>query len=370
MRRRIGVIAGEVAFVGLLGALIVLMAVTIHENLAKHNIATGFGFLFRETGWDVGSALIAHSARDPYWWTFLVGLLNTVALATTAVVLSTITGILVALLRVLENKLLSTLINVYISVFRNIPLIVQIFFWYAATRQLPTNRAAIVFFGGFYLSNRGLFVPSIAPEWRDWAFLALTGAIAYAVFGRRGAGHQWSTLGKLASVASGAVLAFLLLDPHAPTVSLPHLAGFNFVGGFSIQPELVALIVAIVIYNTTFIAEIVRAGLQSVPVGQTEAAQIIGLKQSRIFWKVVMPQAIRVIVPPLINQYSNITKASALAVAIGFTDLFSIGTITINHTGQAIEVIMVLMLAYLTINALISLAGNIYDRSIRRHWQR
>lgn len=355
----------QLAFVAAVLAAIGGMVLTAQGNLARQHIATGFGFLFSETGWDVSAALIAHSPRDPYWRTFLVGLLNTLTLAAIGIVLSTLLGILIALARASGNKMMMALSGAYVGVVRNVPLIIQVFFWYHCTRQLPPARQSIAWLDSLFLSNRGLYLPSIAVDLRARHLLGILllwggAALAFAWARRRQAARPPGTV--LAAAWIAAVPVVLLADPPEVGVSVPRLGGFNFEGGWALSPEFVALTTAIVVYNAAFIAEILRAGIRAVPNGQIEAARNIGLSNARIFWKIVIPQAFRVAIPPLTNQYISLTKSSSLSVAIGYTDLFSIGTVAINHNGQAIEVIALLMLVYLTISLTISALGNLYNR--------
>jgi general L-amino acid transport system permease protein len=303
----------QVAFVVALIAALAGMGVTAHDNLLRQGVATGFGFLFDRTGWDVGASFIPHSTDSPYWWTFLVGLTNTIVLSLVCIVLATAAGMLLALLGAGRSRILYGSTRLYVWVFRNIPLIVQVFFWYHVTRLLPPVRQAIELLGCCYLSNRGLYVPHVGLDL---------------------------------------------------TVTLPRLQGFNFVGGTHLSPEFMAMVAAIVAYNIAFVAEIVNSGIRAVPRHQIEAARIIGLSDPRIFWSITIPQAVRIAVPPLINQYISLTKSSSLAIAIGYTDLFSVGVIAINHTGQSINVIAVLMLVYLCISFGISAIGNAYNRAL------
>ena len=307
----------QITFVAALVAAAAGMAITAHDNLVRQGIATGFGFLFDRTGWDVSASFLPHAAADPYWWTFVVGLSNTIVLSLVCIVLATAAGLVLALLGAGKSRILHGFTRLYIWIFRNIPIIVQVFFWYHVTRQLPPVRQAFEFLGCCYASNRGIYIPHVSVD---------------------------------------ASLHFEL--------TLPRLAGFNFVGGTYLSPEFLALAAAIVAYNIAFVAEIINSGIRSVPRNQVEAARIIGLSDQRTFWKITVPQAIRVAVPPLINQYISLTKSSSLAIAIGYTDLFSVGVIAINHTGQSINVIAVLMLVYLVISVGISAAGNAYNRSI------
>jgi His/Glu/Gln/Arg/opine family amino acid ABC transporter permease subunit len=307
----------QAVFVAALVAVLAAMASTAHDNLVRQGIATGFRFLGERTGWDVSASFLPHASADPYWWTFVVGLSNTIALSITAIVLATALGLVLALLGSGRSRILHGLTRLYIWLFRNVPLIVQVFFWYHVTRQFPPVRQATEILGCCYATNRGFYLPHIGLDATN--------------------GLEWS---------------------------LPKLQGFNFTGGTHVSPEFIALVLAIVAYNVAFIAEIVNSGIRSVPRHQLEAARIIGLSDLRTFWQITVPQAIRVAVPPLINQYISLTKSSSLAIAIGYTDLFSVGVIAINHTGQSLDVVAVLMVMYLVVSLGISALGNLYNRRI------
>lgn len=305
----------QAAFVVALVAAIAAMALTAQQNLTRLGVATGFGFLFDRTGWDVSSSFIEHSASDPYWRTFLAGLVNTLVLSAVCIVLATVAGMLLALMGAGRSRIPYGIARLYVWTFRNIPLIVQVFFWYHVTRLLPPVRQSIELLGCCYLSNRGLYLPHIGMD-----------------------------------------LSF----------TMPRLQGFNFVGGTHLSPEFMAMVAAIVAYNIAFIAEIVNSGIRAVPPQQIEAARVIGLSPSRIFWTITIPQAVRIAVPPLINQYISLTKSSSLAIAISYTDLFAVGVLAINHTGQSINVIAVLMLVYVCISLVISALGNACNRALVR----
>ncbi len=307
----------QILLVAALVAVFAVMANTAHDNLVRQGIATGFHFLGERTGWDVSASFLPHAASDPYWWTFVVGLSNTIALSITCIVLATAAGLVLALMGAGRSRILHGFTQLYIGMFRNIPLIVQVFFWYHLTRQLPSVRQAVEFLGCCYVSNRGIYIPHLGLD----------------------------------------------ADFHLE-FTLPRLQGFNFVDGTYVSPEFMALAVALVAYNVAFVAEIVNSGIRSVQRNQREAARIIGLSDARTFWQITVPQAIRVAVPPLINQYISLTKSSSLAIAIGYTDLFSVGVIAINHTGQSFDVVAVLMLVYLVISLGISALGNAYNRSV------
>jgi general L-amino acid transport system permease protein len=366
----------QITFVAAIAAAVAGMAITARDNLARQGIATGFGFLFDRTGWDVSASFLPHSAADPYWWTFVVGLSNTIVLSLACIVLATAAGLVLALLGAGKSRILHGFTRLYIWIFRNIPLIVQVFFWYHVTRQLPPVRQALGFLGCCYASNRGVYIPYIGIDASPLAIATVLVAAGIAV-----GTVQWLNRGRVArgqsrlphaatsaialAVAALAAAATLRLD-----ITTPLLQGFNFVDGTYLSPEFMALVAAIVAYNIAFVAEIINSGIRSVPRNQVEAAHIIGLSDQRTFWKITVPQAIRVAVPPLINQYISLTKSSSLAIAIGYTDLFSVGVIAINHTGQSINVIAVLMLVYLVISVGISTLGNAYNRSITTRGER
>jgi general L-amino acid transport system permease protein len=275
-------------------------------NLAARNIATGFAFLWRESGFEIGeSPLLAYSAADTYLRALVVGLINTFRVALIGVVLATLLGLAVGLSALASNPLLRGLARAYVEFFRNTPLLVQLFFWYAIiTEVLPAPREALQFANVFF-SNRGIFFP-------------LPG-------------------------------------------SVPVLEGFNFSGGGHLSPEFAALLAGLVVYTASFIAEIVRAGILSVPREQVHAGEAMGLRGPQVMRHVILPQALRVIVPPLTSQYLNLVKNSSLAVAIGYPDFVSVVNTTINQTGQAIEGIAIIMAAYLTVSLAISAFMNWYN---------
>jgi general L-amino acid transport system permease protein len=356
--------------VAVIVVVLVGMATTAHDNLVRQGVATGFTFLFDRTGWDVSSSLLPQAPADPYWWTFAVGLANTVLLSVVCIVLATAGGLVLALLGAGESRILRGLTRLYVWIFRNIPVIVQVFFWYHMTRQFPPVRQATEFWGCCYASNRGLYIPALGLEPKPVALVGLAVAFAASLFGfavlnsRRRASNE-RPLGRVIQISAAlgvGFLVFVALVDFKP--SLPRLQGFNFVGGSYLSPEFIALVVALVAYNIAFIAEIINSGIRSVPRSQIEAARVIGLSNQRTFWRITIPQAIRVAIPPLINQYISLIKSTSLAVAIGYTDLFSIGVVAINHTGQSINIIALLMLIYLALSLGLSTIGNAYNRAM------
>jgi len=342
------------------------------ENLRRLGIASGFGFLDSPSGFDIVQTLIPYSASSSYGRVFWVALLNTLLVSALGIVLATLIGFLVGIARLSKNWLVSRLALAYIETFRNIPLLLQIFFWYfAVLRAMPSPRQSLHLGEAIFLNIRGLYVP--APQLQPgftWVIAALGLAAILAWWIARWARLRQQATGQQFPVFSVAValllglplLTFWLAD--APLVwEYPQLQGFNFRGGWVVIPEMASLLLALSIYTATFIAEIVRSGIQAVSHGQTEAALSLGLNSGQTLRLVILPQALKVIIPPLTNQYLNLTKNSSLAAAIGYPDLVSLfaGTV-LNQTGQAIECIAITMAVYLTISLLISLLMNRYNR--------
>ena len=294
------------ALAAALGVAWFLISNTV-ANLEERRIASGFAFLQREAGFEIGeSFFMRYGAADSYLRALVVGLVNTLSVSVIGIVLATFLGTVVGLTRLSQNGLLRALSAAYVEFIRNVPLLVQLFFWYALiTEMLPGPREALNPLPGVFLSNRGIFFPTFS--------------------------------------------------------SVPELQGFNFAGGTSVSPEFAALLVGLATYTAAFIAEIVRAGILAISKGQVEAAYALGLTRGQATWKVILPQALRVIVPPLTSQFLNLTKNSSLAVAIGYPDLVSIANTTMNQTGQAIEGVAVIMAVYLTISLSISAFMNWYN---------
>ena len=382
LRRALGGQAGwggvivQILFV----ALVVWIGYEIVENaranLQAQRIASGFGFLSNTAGFAVSQALIPYSETDTYARVFVVGLLNTLLVSIVGIIIATIIGVLVALGRLSPNWLLARISGGYVEVIRNLPLLFQILFWYLAVlATLPSPRQSISLFGTIFLSNRGLIVPDPVPQQGFGVFivaivLGILASLAMHVYARRqlfAAGEKltiWPfVLAMLIGLPALAVLVF-----GAPfALDMPQLKGFNFAGGAKVLPEFAALTIALSTYTAAFIAEIVRAGIQSVPKGQMEAGASLGLSRGATLRLVVIPQAMRVILPPLTNQYLNLTKNSSLAVAIGYPDLFSVfaGT-TLSQTGQAVEIIALTMGVYLLISLVTSAIMSFYGWRLNR----
>lgn len=336
------------------------------ENLAGRGIASGFGFLDTSAGFGVTMSLIEYTEASSFGRAFWVGLLNTLLVSALGVVMATVLGFAIGIARLSPNWLLSRMAAIYVETLRNIPLLLQIFFWYfAVLRTLPSPRASLDLGGIFFLNNRGLYLPSVefglAPGW-VWA-LGVAGCFLLLLRGL--SAPDRIRRARLVSVGLLAGGFFLVLAAFHSTIEAPALRGFNFVGGVTLIPEFIALLIALASYTAAYIAEVVRAGIESVPIGQVEAAQALGLPRGEILRAIVLPQALRLIVPPLTNQYLNLTKNSSLAAAIAYPDLVSVfaGTV-LNITGQAVEVIALTMAVYLTISLTIAVGMNFYNSSV------
>ncbi|MGD9845093.1 MAG: amino acid ABC transporter permease [Variibacter sp.] len=341
-------------------------------NLERAHIASGFGFWDVTAGFDISQTLIEYSAQaSTYGTAFWVGLLNTLLVSVIGIVLATILGFLVGVARLSRNLLVARIATGYVEVIRNLPLLLQLLFWYnAVLKALPDLRSSYAIGSSVFLNNRGLFFPS--PIFHSGGRLligallvALVGSIAFRVWARKRqerTGQQapvlWVTLGLFV----GLPLLVLLSGELSVAFSYPEKGRFNIRGGVEVLPEFVALLLGLVTYTAAFISEVVRAGILAVSKGQTEAANALGLRQGATLRLVVIPQAMRVIIPPLTSQYLNLTKNSSLAVAVGYPDLVQVFTGTVlNQTGQAVEVVAITMAVYLTISLVTSFAMNVFN---------
>jgi general L-amino acid transport system permease protein len=382
LRRALGGRAGwggfavQILFVAVLVWIGYEIVANARANLQSQRITSGFGFLANTAGFDVSQNLIPYSGSDTYTRVFFVGLLNTLLVSIIGIFFATVIGFLVALGRLSPNWLLSRICGGYVELIRNLPLLFQILFWYLAVLgALPNPRQSISLFGSFFLSNRGFVIPKpIAHPGFEAFALAVLMAVVAALLLQRYARRQLFESGRLITIwpyvlglLIGLPLATALLFGAPVTFEIPELKGFNFSGGSRLIPELVALTLALSTYTAAFIAEIVRAGIQSVHKGQMEAGASLGLQRGSTLRLIVVPQALRVILPPLTNQYLNLTKNSSLAVAIGYPDLVSVfaGT-TLSQTGQAIEIIAITMGIYLLISLVTSAIMSFYGWRISR----
>lgn len=363
----------QVLYVGSIAVLVLAGVAIARQNLAAQGITSGFDFLFKSTGWDVNFSLLPATANDPYWWYFLIGIINTLFLGSVGLMLATIVGTIVGLARTSSNELARLLGRTYVDIFRNIPLILQVFFWYALITHLPTPRSAHEAWG-FLLSSRGLYVPvpNVSNAALAVATLAVSAAIALPIWLGNTARlsqpiGQRRTI-QLASAAVALALATIILTlghlPGLPLLDFPALQGLNLRGGLRISPEFSALAVAIAIYGGSYIAEIVRGGFKSVGKGQVEAALSLGLSPWRVFTLVRLPLALRAMLPILANQYVWLMKATTMGIAVGFTDFFMIVALTINHSGQTLEAIGILMAGFLAINLSLAAMFNRINKAI------
>ncbi|MBF0201768.1 MAG: ABC transporter permease subunit [Desulfamplus sp.] len=342
-------------------------------NLAKQSIATGFGFLTRESSFEIGESMISFSSSDTYLKALAVGALNTIKVSFIGIILTVAIGIFMGIARLSTNWLVSRLAAIYIEVLQDIPVLLQLFFWYGIFNNvLPSPRQAIIPMEGIVLCNRGAyFATPVEHPVFTWVWYSLILAVIIIFFLRRWAKKRQEETGKIFPLITAStiiILAFPLITwviGGAPTeMEIPTLRGFNFQGGYNISPEFGSLLLGLVLYTSAFVAEIVRAGIQSIDKGQREAAESLGMKPLFVMNLVILPQALRVIIPPLTSQLLNLTKNSSLAVAIGYPDFVSISNTTISQTGQAIEGVALIMIMYLTISLITSLFMNWYNHKM------
>jgi len=364
----------QVVVVGLVAGLAWYLVSNTIDNLARQKIASGFDYLGRETGFEIGDSMIEYSPASTYARAIWVGILNTLRVAVLGIILSTILGTLIGVGRLSPNWLLAKICEWYVEAFRNVPLLLWLFLLYKLISEaFPGPRQAIsALWGSLYLSNRGLYFPVPLPDAiHRWMGVALVVGIVCAVMLHRWAKKRQEATGQpFPSIIAGVGVAIgtpllVWLAAGAPSaMSWPALKGFNFEGGTVIQPEFTALLVGLVLYTSAFVAEIVRSGILALHKGQSEAAAALGLSRGQSMRLVLLPQALRVIVPPMTSQYLNITKNSSLAIAIGYPDLVASINVTINQTGQAIENILLIMAAYLSVSLSISAFMNWYNKRI------
>lgn len=366
-------IALQVSFVGSIGGLLLACSLIAYQNLAEQGITSGFYFLSKSTGWDVSFSLLPATANDPYWWYFLIGIINTIFLGSVGLVLATLVGTIVGLARTSSNELAQMLGRTYVDIFRNIPIILQVFFWYAVITHLPPPRSAHALWGAM-LTSRGLYLPVPNVSGVALATTAVLGIAALVLpiwLGRTRLLDRPldRRMGLRIAASAGALIsmAAVLLGARevgAPFWNLPALDGLNLAGGFRISSEFTALAVAIAIYGGSYIAEIVRGGFKAVGKGQVEAAYSLGLSPWQVFTTVRLPLALRAMLPILTNQYVWLMKATTLGIAVGFSDFFMIVALTINHSGQTLEAIGILMAGFLLINLSLASVFNRINKSI------
>jgi general L-amino acid transport system permease protein len=364
----------QVLLLAAVGYAVYWVVNNVSDNLRRQNIASGFEFLNRTSGFDVSQTLIDYSSTSSYGRAFWVGLLNTLLVAGLGIVAATVMGFIIGIARLSSNWLVARLAGAYVEIVRNLPLLLQLFFWYfAVLKALPGPRQSLVLPGGALLNVRGLYLPAPMPQAGFETVLAAFGiglvlAIALWIGSwrlQRATGRRLPVFWPSLLIMVALPLTAYLAAGSPLDFSYPELRGFNLQGGIPVHPELMALLLGLSIYTASFIAEIVRAGILGVPKGQTEAAQAIGLSKGHVLRLVVIPQALRIIIPPLTSQYLNLTKNSSLAVAIGYPDFVSVFTGTVlNQTGQAVEVILMTMGMFLSLSLATSLFMNWFNSRI------
>ncbi len=360
---------------GLVALGIYYIVTNTARNMLERGLASGFHFLGVESQFDIGMTLIEYSPTSTYFDSFIVGLLNTLLVAGIGILFATIIGFTVGIMRLSSNWLIAKIAEAYVEILRNIPLLLQIFFWYfAVLRALPKPKQSFELYDSFFLNNRGLFIPdTVFGEGSSIIFylLWLTIIISIGIFiwakrRQNRTGERFPAFYVSTALVLGTFFISLAATGFPVSFEYPELKGFNFKGGVKLIPELVALTFALAMYTASFIAEVVRGGIMAVSKGQTEAAKSVGLKQNLILRLIIIPQALRVIVPPLTNQYLNLTKNSSLAAAIAYPDLVLVfaGT-ALMQTGQAIEIIGMVMGVYLFLSLFTSLIMNLFNRFMK-----
>ena len=366
--------AVQAGFVAALIALILGAALTARANLAAQGLTSGFGFLWKATGWEMNFTLLPATTADPYWWYLVLGLMNTLFMGVIGLVGASALGLVVGLMRSGRNPAARLLGTIYIEILRNLPLILQLFFWYAMANALPAPRQSIGFAGAL-INARGIYLPglTVGPGTVALAVLALVvaaGLVVWLLTARRFRRMEPARLHRMAlglGAAGLAVAALILVaghDPAQPWITRPELAGLKIDGGFRIQPEFYALAIAIMTYGAAYVGEIVRGGFKAVGRGQMEAAAALGLSPWQVFSRVRMPLAFRAMLPILINQYVWLIKATTLGIAVGFSDFFMVIASSITHSGQTLEFIAILMGGFLLINFSLAAVLNRLNRAI------
>ena len=365
----------QLVTLGLVALGIYYIVTNTARNMLERGLASGFHFLGVESQFDIGMTLIEYSPTSTYLDSFIVGLLNTLLVAGIGIFFATLIGFSIGIMRLSSNWLIAKIAEAYVEILRNIPLLLQIFFWYfAVLRALPKPKESIEFYDSIFLNNRGLFIPdTIFGEGSSITFYLLwfTVIISISIFiwskrRQNRTGERFPAFYVSSAIILGTFFISLAATGFPVSFEYPELKGFNFKGGIKLIPELVALTFALAMYTASFIAEVVRGGIMAVSKGQTEAAKSVGLKQSLILRLIIIPQALRVIVPPLTNQYLNLTKNSSLAAAIAYPDLVLVfaGT-ALMQTGQAIEIIGMVMGVYLFLSLFTSLVMNLFNRFMK-----
>lgn len=364
----------QYGFLAAIAAVIVVATLTARANLAAQGITSGFSFLAKSAGWALNFSILPTDPNDPYWWFILAGISNTLFLGFIGLFLATMIGLVVGLARSSTNPSARLIGTTYVETFRNIPLIVQVFFWYAVASQLPGPRQSIVV-GDIMLSSRGLYLPGLNVGMLSAVVAIATLLVTACLVLWIGIAKPFKRIAKsakrnllLGTLAAGILLAcvslFLGRIPDTPLLSLPELKGLNVQGGIRVQPELYVMAFAIAVFGGAYIGEIVRGGFKAVGRGQTEAAQALGLTAWQTFTRIRLPLAIRAMLPILINQYVWLIKATTLGIVVGFSDFFMVISGAITHSGQTLELIAILMGGFLVINFSLAAILNRINRAI------
>lgn len=370
-------ILAQILFVLLLALAAGFLYANVTTNLARQGLTVGYDFINNPASFGIGESYVSYEPSDSYGRALLVGLVNTLVLSALGIIFTTVVGVIAGIARLSSNWLISRLAAAYVGVIRNTPLIIQLMFWYfGIVLQLPAVREAVALPGSIFLTQRGVYLPKFDPtptfdSWRIFIWIALV-SIAFIWFIFRLIQNRSELPLPLWAYLAYIVVPMLILwigfvvQPEPPlTENLPVLTGLNFRGGLRLTPEFTALLFGLVVYTGAFIAEVVRAGIQAVSRGQVEAARSLGFTSTQALRLIIFPQALRIIIPPLTSQYLNLAKNSSLAIAIGYPDLFSIAGTVINQTGATIEVIVIMMLSYLSMSLFTSLLMNIYNSQMR-----
>ena len=365
----------QIVFVVIVVAIVVYFVRNVFEAADQRGLKLGFGFLEEEAGFPIAESVIGYTESDSFRHAFIVGVVNTIKVALIGIVAATVLGLIVGVSRLSSNWLVKSITSVYVEIIRNVPLLVQLFFWYFGIfLLLPVVQESLRLPGPIYVNNRGVFSvwANTTSSFDSWLLFVLSGvvlAVAVRVVLRRiqiktGRNTHPNVAAALALVLV-ATLGWFVVGESPLVRETPVLERFNFVGGARVTPEFAALLTGLVVYTAAFIAEIVRAGIQSVKRGQTEAARALGLSDAQTLQSIVFPQALRVIIPPMISQFLNLTKNSSLAIAIGYPDLYAISRIMINQAGRAVPIMLLIMAAYLAMSLTYAIIGNIYNRRVR-----
>jgi len=360
--------------IGIFAFIIYILVQQTAYNLDKRGISSGFDFLNMSAGYDISIRLISFTSEDTHLRAYFVGLLNTLLIAICGCFLATILGFLVGIIRLSSNWLFKNIAYVYVEFTRNVPVLLQIILYYSILLHLPQIKQAIVLLDNFYLTNRGFFMPSpVLKEGFGIVIASLIFAIIVSYFLKKYLKKRQETTGRQYPIflINSTLIIFIPIFFYYITdmpieFDNPVLKGFNFKGGMVVRPEFLGMLFGLSIYTAAFISETVRSGIISVSKGQREASKALGLKNNLVMRLVIIPQALRVIIPPLTSQYLNLTKNSSLGIAIGYADLVhGFGGISLNQTGRAIEIMMIVMLTYLSISLIISIFMNIYNKSVQ-----